>query len=317
LHRTIAVTFAFCLAAAGLSLPAQTQPPTEPPAQPQLPLPPPPPATTAAPAPDDGVVFVGAGDIANCELLGGARATAALLDTIPGTIFTLGDHAYPNGSAKDYKECYEPTWGRFKDRTHPVMGNHDLITAKGLPYWEYWGTRGGPEKRGYYSYELGAWHIIALNSTAPANEKSPQMQWLREDLATHQTACTLAYWHTPVFSSGPHGGTFEMRDVWKLLYEAGADVVLASHDHIYERFAPQDAKGKVDLARGIRQFLVGTGGSGVYLIKKIAPNSEIHDNSTYGVLKLTLKPDSYAWDFIPIGGQKFRDSGTGTCSPLK
>ena len=166
MHRTIAVTFAFCLAAAGLSLPAQTQPPTEPPAQPQLPLPPPPPATTAAPAPDDGVVFVGAGDIANCELLGGARATAALLDTIPGTIFTLGDHAYPNGSAKDYKECYEPTWGRFKDRTHPVMGNHDLITAKGLPYWEYWGTRGGPEKRGYYSYELGAWRICVSRFSA-------------------------------------------------------------------------------------------------------------------------------------------------------
>lgn len=309
MHRLIAATFAVCVAIAGLSLRAQTPAPASAPATA---------ASTTTAAPDEaGVIFVGAGDIANCDMLGGARATASLLDGIPGTIFTLGDHAYPNGSSKDLKECYDPTWGRFKDRTHPVLGNHDLLTNKGQPYWEYWGERAGPEKRGYYSYDLGAWHIIALNSTAPASEKSAQVQWLREDLATHQTACTLAYWHTPVFSSGPHGGTMEMRDVWKLLYEAGADVVLSSHDHIYERFAPMDGKGKLDPERGIREFLVGTGGSGVYQFKRIAPNSEVHDNSTYGVLKMTLKPGKYEWEFVAIGSQKFRDSGSGTCSPLR
>ena len=264
--------------------------------------------------PDEGgVVFVGAGDIANCELLGGARSTAALLDGIPGEIFTLGDHAYPTGSAKEFKDCYEPTWGRFKDRTHPVVGNHDLLTDRGKPYWDYWGERGGPEKRGYYSFELGAWHIIALNSTAPANDKSPQVKWLKEDLAAHTVDCTLAYWHTPLYSSGPHGGTFEMKDIWKILYDAGTDVVLSSHDHIYERFTPMDAKGKPDPEHGIRQFLIGTGGAGIYNFKRVAANSEVHDNTAYGVLKLTLYPGRYTWEFVPMAGKTFKDSGNASC----
>ena len=320
MYRTIAATFAFCLTAAGLSITAQPPATT-----------PPPPATTAAQPPatttdqpaatttasDEGVVFVGAGDIANCDVIGGARSTASLLDNIPGTIFTLGDHAYPNGTMKDLKTCYEPTWGRFKERTHPVIGNHDMLANKGQPYWEYWGDRAGPDKLGYYSYELGAWHIIAMNSEIDASDRSPQMQWLRDDLSKHNTECTLAYWHTPVYSSGPHGGTYQMRDAWKVLYESGADVVLASHDHIYERFAPMDGKGKVDNERGMRQFLVGTGGGGVYLIKRVAPNSEVRDNTTYGVLKLTLKPGKYDWEFVAVSAQKFKDSGAGTCSPLK
>ena len=321
MSRTIAATFALCAAIAGLSLRAQT--PTQPPPTPQPPITAPPPATTTeqtatttTAAADTGVVFVGAGDIANCDMLGAARATAALLDRIGGTIFTLGDHAYPNGTPKDFRDCYEPTWGRFKDRTHPVIGNHDVLVNKGQPYWDYWGERAGPLKQGWYSYELGAWHIIAMNSETDTGEKSPQMQWLREDLAAHKAACTLAYWHTPLYSSGPHQGTPQMREAWRLLYEAGADVVLASHDHIYERFAPMDGKGKLDPERGMRQFLVGTGGAGVYMFKRIAPNSEVHDNSTYGVLKLTLKPGSYDWEFVPVS-PKFRDSGSGTCSPLR
>jgi calcineurin-like phosphoesterase family protein len=269
-------------------------------------------------ADDESVTLVGAGDIANCDLLGGARATANLLDAIPGTIFTLGDHAYPRGTAKELAECYGPTWGRHKARTRPAIGNHDLITGNGQPYFDYFGEQAGPKGRGYYSYDLGAWHIIALKGTEPVGATSPQAMWLRDDLATHSTDCVLAYWHMPVFSSGPHGGTSEMREVWKILYDAGADVVVSSHDHVYERFAPMDANGKPDPQRGIREFLVGTGGAGVYKFRnKLAGNSEVHDNSTYGVLKFTLNKGRYAWEFVPMAGQKFTDSGSAACSPAR
>ena len=299
-------------------------PPAQPP--PTTTQPPPtttqPPATTTEPATttadEAGVVFVGAGDIANCEVAGGggARATAALLDSIEGTVFTTGDHAYQTGSAKDFKNCYDPTWGRHKARTRPTVGNHDLITEKGKPYFDYFGENAGPPGRGFYSYELGTWHIIALNSAIPARKGSEQLKWLTEDLSAHKTQCTLAYWHIARFSSGAHGSDPLMADVWKVLYDAGADVVLSSHDHDYERFAPQDDRGKAD-PNGIRSFVVGTGGGGVYEFKGKAANSEVRDNTTYGVLKLTLKPGKYDWQFIPMAGKTFRDSGTGTCSPVK
>jgi len=266
-------------------------------------------------ADEDSVTFVGAGDIANCDQLGGARATANLLDGIPGTIFTLGDHAYPKGSAKDFADCYDQTWGRHKARTRPAIGNHDLLTGRGQPYFDYFGESAGPRFRGYYSYDLGAWHIISLNGTEAVKSTSPQVTWLREDLTAHPSDCVLAYWHMPMFSSGPHGGGPEMKEVWKILYDAGADVVISSHDHVYERFKPMDADGKVDEKRGIREFLVGTGGASVYKFQKPAPNSEIRDNSTYGVLKFTLSKGHYAWQFVPMAGQKFTDSGQAACSP--
>jgi acid phosphatase type 7 len=275
-------------------------------------------AVQSPPASDDqGVVFVGAGDIANCEMLGGAKATAALLDGIQGTVFTTGDHAYQTGSVKDFEKCYEPTWGRHKKRTRPTIGNHDLVTDKGRPYFDYFGENAGPAGLGYYSYDLGAWHIISLNSAAPARKNTPQMKWLQADLSAHPTDCVLAYWHIARFSSGGHGSDPLMADVWRVLYEAGADVVLSSHDHDYERFAPQDDKGKADPDHGIREFVVGTGGGGVYEFKRVAPNSEVRNNSTYGVLKLTLKPGHYDWEFVPMAGQKFRDAGSGTCSPAR
>jgi len=275
------------------------------------------PGPRAQTADEESVTFVGAGDIANCELLGGARATANLLDTISGTIFTLGDHAYPKGTAKELADCYGPTWGRHKARTRPTIGNHDLITGHGQPYFDYFGDSAGPKGRGYYSYDLGAWHIIALNGTETVGATSPQALWLRQDLTAHPTDCVLAYWHMPMFSSGPHGSGNEMKEVWKILYDAGADVVISSHDHVYERFAPMDANGKVDAQRGIREFLVGTGGAGVYKFnKRIAPNSEVHDNSAYGVLKFTLSKGRYAWQFIPMAGQTFTDSGSAACSPM-
>jgi hypothetical protein len=260
-------------------------------------------------------VFVGAGDIANCDLLSGATATAALLDGIEGTIFTLGDHAYANGTKAEFAKCYGPTWGRHKARTRPTPGNHDYLTERGRPYFDYFGDAAGSREKGYYSFDLGAWHIISLNSSTP--ERLPaQVRWLREDLAAHPVDCVLAYWHEPVFSSGPHTPEKTMLELWSILYKAGADVVMNGHDHLYERFAPQDDRGR-PAAGGIRQFIVGTGGGGVYKFGRVAANSEVRDNKSYGVLKLTLSTGRYAWEFVPTPSSPLRDSGTGTCSPQR
>jgi 3',5'-cyclic AMP phosphodiesterase CpdA len=260
----------------------------------------------------DDVVFVGAGDIANCDLIGGAQATATLLDGIAGTVFTLGDHAYQEGTDNEFRRCYEPTWGRHKARTRPTPGNHDYRTNRGRPYFQYFGAAAGADDRGYYSFDLGSWHIISLNSSLPRTVPA-QIKWLREDLAAHPVDCVLAYWHIPLFSSGPHTPEATMREIWSILYKAGADVVLNGHDHIYERFAPQDDKGKLDAEHGVRQFIAGTGGGGVYKMGKVAPNSEVRDNTTYGVLKLTLSPGKYAWEFVPIPGGRFKDAGAASC----
>jgi 3',5'-cyclic AMP phosphodiesterase CpdA len=271
------------------------------------------PALPSAPAAaDEPAVLVGAGDIAKCDLIRGAEATAKLLDGIPGTIFTVGDHAYEDGSARSFQACYEPTWGRHKARTRPSPGNHDYRTDNGGPYFDYFGEAAGPDRRGYYSYDLGAWHIVSLNSLVPAGSRSPQTRWLREDLAANPRACTLAYWHAPVFSSGPHGPDPQMREVWRVLYEYGVDVVVNGHDHMYERFARQSPDGRAEPERGIRQFTAGTGGGGVYKIERRLPNSEVSDNSSYGVLKFTLLATSYKWEFLPAIGT-FRDAGEESC----
>ena len=281
------------------------------------------PQAQAAPPPqaaadgDESVTLVGAGDIADCQNLGGARATASLLSAIPGTIFTLGDHAYPKGTPQEWANCYGPTWGRFKDRPRPSLGNHDLITGRGQPYFDYFGENAGPKGRGYYSYELGAWHILSLNGTEAVGSTSPQALWLRQDLKDHPSECLLAYWHVPMYSSGPHGNESEMKEVWKMLYDAGAEVVVSSHDHTYERFTPMDANGKPDPERGIREFIVGTGGAGVYKFKKIVANSEVHNNTSYGVLKFTLSKGKYSWKFVPMAGQTFTDEGSAACSPMR
>ena len=274
----------------------------------------------AVDAQDDGrVVLVGAGDIANCEIDGGAgaRATAALLDRIPGTVFTVGDHAYPTGAAAQFRDCYDPSWGRHKARTRPAPGNHDYLTAKAKAYFDYFGDNAGPDRRGYYSYTLGTWHIISLNSSIAADRKSAQIEWLRSDLKDNPAPCTLAYWHVPVFSSGPHGSelkeTAQMREAWRTLYESGADVVINGHDHLYERFAPQDPQGKAD-PNGIREFIVGTGGGGQYEFRQIRPNSEVRNNRSYGVLALTLGATDYSWEFVPGAGASFHDVGTARCT---
>lgn len=281
----------------GPSTPPNNQPPTVPPPSSTIPVTP--------------QIFVGAGDIASCTSRDTAEATAKLLDTIGGTVYTLGDNAYPNGSTENFRDCYEPTWGRHKDRTRPAPGNHDYMTPGGGPYFRYFGANAGPAGLGYYSYDLGAWHILSLNS----NEASgAQESWLRADLAASTAKCTLAYWHHPLFTSGQNGDNGHMRPIYRLLYDAGAEVVLAGHDHSYERFAPQDADGRPDSARGIRQFVVGTGGVPFYPFPQARPNSErkITGPGNHGVLKFVLQADSYQWEFITVG-QGVADSGSGIC----
>jgi hypothetical protein len=259
-----------------------------------------------------GVVLVGAGDIADCNTEAD-EATALLLDSIAGTVFTAGDNVYPNGTASQFATCYDSTWGRHRSRTRPSPGNHDYNTSGAAPYYAYFGDAAGPAGRGYYSYDLGAWHVVSLNSNVAMTVGSAQEQWLRGDLAASTARCTLAYWHHPRFSSGSHGNSTAPAPLWQALEEAGADVVLVGHDHNYQRFAPQTAAGVRDDARGIREFVVGTGGRGLYDFATPIANTEAFSTDTHGVLKLTLYADWYAWEFIPVAGGTFRDSGVGTC----
>ncbi len=264
-------------------------------------------------------VLVGAGDIARCSH-SRDEETAKLLDNIPGTVFTLGDNAYPDGTDQDFIDCYDPTWGRHKARTRPSAGNHDYHVEGALSYFDYFGEAAGEAGKGYYSYDIGDWHIIVLNSECKdiggCDIDSPQGQWLQSDLEANPRLCTLAYWHKPLFSSDSvHGNIPRMRDFWLILYQNGVDVVLNGHSHVYERFAPQDPFGTADEDYGIRQFIVGTGGAGFYTFGDIQPNSEVRNGSTNGVLKLTLHPTKYDWEFIPVAGQTFTDSGSSPCVP--
>jgi len=261
-------------------------------------------------------VLVGAGDIATCGG-SGDEATSALLDTIPGTVVTLGDNAYESGTAQEYAACYDPSWGRQRARTKPAAGNHDYATPNGSGLFGYFGSAAGEIGKGYYSYDLGSWHVIALNSNCAAiggcGPGSPQEQWLRADLAASSARCTVAYWHHPRFSSGIHGSLPDTDAFWRDLYAAGADVVLVGHDHDYERFAPQDPNAVADPARGIREFVVGTGGAPLRPVLRNAANSELVRDDTQGVLKLSLYEDRYEWEFIPVAGKTFSDRGTSPC----
>lgn len=263
------------------------------------------------PAAETVAVLVGGGDIADCSP--GAAATATLLDGISGTVFTAGDNAYPAGATADFANCYGPTWGRHRSRTRPAPGNHDYLAAGAAPYYAYFGDNAGASGLGYYSFDLGAWHIISLNSNVTAATGSAQYQWLTADLLAHPAVCTAAIWHHPMFSSFLHGNDLVMQDVWRLLYDKGADVVLNGHDHAYERFAPQDGIGRADAARGIREFLVGMGGAPLYAQGTVRANSEVRNNTTFGVIKLTLRCATYDWEFVPAAGGSFRDSGSGAC----
>jgi len=264
------------------------------------------------------VVFVGAGDIASCKN-DRDEMTARILDTIPGEVFTAGDDAYSNGSAADYQNCYNPTWGRHKNRTHPALGNHEYVLGNADASFDYWGAQVGPRGKGYYSFDLGAWHIIVLNdnnSYVKISKGSPQELWLQADLAASTKQCTLAIWHQPLYYSWSADGSsylFNRKQAWIDLYNAGAELVINGHYHQYERFTPMRPDSVVDQVRGIREIIAGTGGESPAVPNNtVAVNSEVRA-VTFGVLKLTLGPGWYTWQFIAIPGYSFTDSGSGTC----
>jgi len=276
-------------------------------------------AQSKLPGKADDPVLVGAGDVASCDDLSGAYATAKLIEQIPGTVFVAGDLAYPDGTDENFAKCYEPTWGRFKDRTRPAPGNHEYHSDGASGYARYFGEAAGDPKKAYYSYDLGTWHVISLNSECAqvggCDQASPQGQWLKQDLEQHKNGCIVAYFHKPLFSSGgSHGNDPLMKPLWDVLYHSGADIVINGHDHNYERFAPQDPEGKLDTVHGIREFVVGSGGKNSHRKMGITkPNSEARNDDTFGVLKLTLHAKSYDWEFVPEAGKTFKDSGSGTC----
>jgi hypothetical protein len=280
---------------------------------------PPPPGSSTAPATEPSAaaaILVGAGDIADCTSTGD-DATANLLEAIDGTVFTLGDNAYENGTAEEFRRCYDPTWGRQLARTMPVPGNHDYGTAGASGYFGYFRAAAGDPGKGWYAYDRGAWRIYVLNSNCAAiggcEAGSPQERWLRSDLETNPRRCVLAMWHHPRFSSGPHGNDPTTQDLWLTLYAAGAELVLNGHDHEYERFAPQTPTGEAAPVRGVVEIVAGTGGRSKYDFETIRANSLVRNNKTYGVLRLDLSAGAWSFEFISVPGSTFSDSGTSAC----
>jgi hypothetical protein len=284
-------------------------------------------------------VIAAAGDIAcdptSSSFHGGSGSSSAcrqrytsdlLVNGGFAAVIALGDNQYYCGGYSAFQQAYDLSWGRVKSITHPAVGNHEYLTSGGTGcnssntgaagYFKYFGAAAGDPTKGYYSLTIGAWHVVALNSNCSSaggcGSTSPQYNWLRADLAAHPTACTLAYWHIPLYSSGGRASS-NMRKLWQVLYDNNADLILEGHDHTYERFAPQNALAGLDTARGLRSFIVGTGGANHTSFTTVAANSEVRNASTFGVLKLTLHATSYAWQFIPEAGKTFTDSGSASC----
>jgi calcineurin-like phosphoesterase family protein len=308
-------------------------------APPGVPHPPPPPIVVKG-----DPVIAAAGDIA-CDpgqpsFNGGAGVSDAcrqmatsdlLLGGAYDAVLTLGDTSYYCSSHASLRASFDPSWGRVKRLIRPVTGNHDYLTHAGtLPggagcdagnaaaagYFEYFGSAAGAPSGGYYSYDVGTWHLIALNSqcghAGGCGPNSPQAKWLQSDLAAHPARCVLAYWHIPLFSSGGRASP-AMTFIWQTLYDAGADVVLTGHDHTYERFAPQTGVGAADPARGMREFVIGTGGANHTSFVSSAANSEVRNDATFGVLRMVLGADGYSWQFVPEKGASFTDTGADVC----
>ena len=241
-------------------------------------------------------------------------------------VLVLGDNQYYCGGYTAFLESYDPSWGRVKPITYPAVGNHEYLTSDGTDcnaanggatgYFKYFGSAAGQQGQGYYSFDIGTWHIIALNSNCGdaggCSATSPQGLWLANDLKTHTNFCTLAFWHIPLFSSGGRANN-NSKAFWQLLYDNNADLILSAHDHIYERFASQTPSGTLDTTRGIREFIVGTGGANHTSIVSVAANSEVRNADTFGVMELTLHPTSYDWNFVPEAGKTFKDSGSTAC----
>jgi 3',5'-cyclic AMP phosphodiesterase CpdA len=257
-------------------------------------------------------VLIGAGDIADCTS-SGRELTAEILDTIAGTVFVAGDAAYPRKKVPDpLHACYAQTWGRHLRRTRPAPGNHEYESGDARMYFDYFGDAAGPPN-GYYSYDIGKWHVLALNTAIAVDSGSPQLLWLHSDLAANVGRCAVAYMHHPRFSSGPHNDRERLIPFWREFQQHGVSVAIAGHDHLYERFAPLDTNGQEDTLAGVRQFVVGTGGAERYTMGKLLRGSEAHSGDDFGVLKLTLLPDRYQWEFIPVNPHGLHDRGESAC----
>jgi acid phosphatase type 7 len=266
-------------------------------------------------------VLVGAGDIAGCNSSGDeqtAKLVVGALTQNPGaSVFTLGDNVYPNGTSAEFSDCYNPSWGSFKARTRPVPGNHDYNTPDATGYYGYFGAKAGDPSKGYYSYNLGAWHIVVVNSNCAAiggcETGSSQEKWLRSDLKASSNTCQIVMWHHPRFSSGAeHGNADFMQDIWKAASDNRVELVLNGHEHTYERFAPMNAAGEADPG-GTTEIVVGSGGISHYHLGIKKPNSQTFNADTYGVLKLELAASSYKFEFLPDPGKTFTDAGSGNC----
>ncbi|MFN0063966.1 MAG: metallophosphoesterase family protein [Myxococcaceae bacterium] len=235
----------------------------------------------------------------------------------PDALLMLGDLQYETGSADAFAQSFDVTWGRHKPKMKPAPGNHEYETPGAAGYFGYFGGLAGPDERGYYAFDLGPWRTYSLNSNCDeaggCGQGSPQWAWLAQDLADHPRRCSLAYFHHPRFSSGLHGDHDQMQAIWALLYQHGVEIVLTGHDHSYERFSPLNDSAEADTAHGIRQFVVGSGGKNHYVRVRFREASEVFDSSSYGVLKLVLRPSAYSWQFVPIDGDAFSDSGTAAC----
>lgn len=268
----------------------------------------------------ESVTLYAAGDIADCRTAkaaaGGARTAALIAPLLErdrlARVLTLGDSTYPDGALSEFNDCYGPTWGRLKQVTHPAPGNHEYRTPGAAGYFDYFGAAAGPGRRGYYRFQLGAWQVFSLNSFLEPKEHAAQLAWLKQELADNRALCTLAYWHHPLFSSGEYGSQ-RMRDAWDILYAANADLVLTGHDHLYERFAPQDGAGRLDRSKGITQFVVGTGGAELLPIKEKLPNSAASQTMQFGVLKLVLHATQFDWQFLSADSSSAIDSGKQDC----
>lgn len=267
-------------------------------------------------------IILAAGDIADCRKLAPeltkSEKTAELIETVlaqdnKALVLSLGDNTYPIGKASEFNECYEKTWGRFKQRTLPSPGNHEYGIPLAQGYYHYFDELAGPDRRGYYKKTFGNWLLLSLNSNIRGQAMQEQLTWLRKELQENKSTCTLAFWHHPVFSSGGHGNNEVMKKIWELLASHKADIVLASHDHNYERFTPLDARGFRDDRNGIRSFVVGTGGATLTPMFLPKSTTEIRDNDAHGILKLQLYSTGYEWEFIPIAGQTFKDQGQALC----
>jgi len=256
----------------------------------------------------------GDGTATTCHM----RKTSDLLASAgPSAVLTLGDVQYGHGGTADYQVSYGPTWGRVKAVTHPALGDGDYDNQGAAAYFRYFGAAAGRPDQGWYSFDLGAWHVVVLNSNCShvggCQRGSPQERWLKADLAAHPATCILAAWHHPLFGSNAVRVNRTTLAFWQDLYAAGAELVLNGNNHFYERFAPQSPSGRPDPGHGVREFIVGTGGRSHQRLALPLANSQVRNDATFGVLKLTLRPDGYDWAFVPEAGAAFTDAGSDTC----